>query len=33
MSMQDPKGREVVLKAADYLAKNKVLVKPITFLG
>jgi NitT/TauT family transport system substrate-binding protein len=35
MSMQDPKGREVVLKAADYLAKNKVLEKPITpeFLG
>ncbi len=35
MSMQDPKGREVVLKAADYLAKNKVFDKPITpeFLG
>jgi hypothetical protein len=24
------KRREVVLKAADYLAKNKVLEKPIT---
>jgi hypothetical protein len=35
MSMQEPKGREVVLKAADYLAKNRVLEKPITpeFLG
>jgi hypothetical protein len=35
MSMQDPKGREVVLKAADYLAKNRVLEKPVTpeFLG
>jgi hypothetical protein len=35
MSMKDPKGREVVLKAADYLAKNRVLEKPITpeFLG
>src|SRR5262245_1131800 len=35
MSVQEPKGRHVVLKAADYLAKNKVLEKPITpeFLG
>jgi NitT/TauT family transport system substrate-binding protein len=35
MSMQDPKGREVVLAAADYLAKNRVLEKPVTpaFLG
>jgi hypothetical protein len=35
VSMQDPKGREVVLAAADYLAKNRVLEKPITpaFLG
>jgi hypothetical protein len=35
MSIQEPKGREVVLKAADYLAKNRVLEKPITqeFLG
>ena len=35
MSMQDAKGREIFLEAADYLAKNRVLEKPITpeFLG
>jgi NitT/TauT family transport system substrate-binding protein len=30
MSMADPKGREALLKAADYLVKNGVLEKPIT---
>ena len=29
MSMTDPKGREALLKAADYLAKNGVLEKPV----
>jgi NitT/TauT family transport system substrate-binding protein len=35
MSMQDPKGREAILKAADYLAQAKVFDKPLTpeFLG
>ena len=29
MSMSDPKGRAALLKAADYLVKNKVLEKPV----
>lgn len=29
MSMSDPKGREALLKAADYLAKNGMLEKPV----
>jgi ABC-type nitrate/sulfonate/bicarbonate transport system substrate-binding protein len=28
-SMSDPKGRAALLKAADYLVKNKVLEKPV----